>query len=1527
MTIPKALRRATPALVLLLAAHSAAVAADSGHNVDGPAVTTSPTLDKEADHIKSLTLPAGVQARVWVQGEAAANPVALAVDGRNRVFAAETMRFRVGGILDDREHLWLYKDDLKLTTTAERAAMYEKYAAKYKPGYFTAHAERVMLFEDPAGSGASTTSKIFAGGFNDPLDGTASGIVTGDDGTVYFACIPKIWALSDSTGAGVADRRSVVSEGYGVRVSISGHDLHGLVWGPDGKLYWSMGDRGYNVTGKEGQHFADPTGGAVFRANPDGSELELIYTGLRNPEELAFNEYGDLFTVDNNADFGDQSRVTYILEGGNTGWSHGWSLLSISSFAKTAGLDGVQPDPWMVEGLWKTRFPEQPAFILPAAGYCTAGPCGLAYMPATGWPAAWQGRFLVCDYRSGNDSGVWWFTVKPDGAGFTIDKPEKFLWGAPVTDVAFSYDGRLFISEYLGGWSQSDKGRIISLWHPAEITAPAVHEVATLFATGFKERTLKELAKLLEHADQRVRQASQFELVRRGNAGVDTLIAAATRSTSTLTRLHGIWGLGQLGRSQSDLLARLLPLMSDKDDQVRSQAVKVLGDDRYAPAADQMVAALRDSSHRVRAFAAIGLGRLHQKSTVPALVRLLADNDDQDAYLRHAAVMGLVGTGDPPAVAAYASDRSRAVRMGILLAERRFGDAHIAAFLDDADPLIAAEAMRAIYDVPIKEAMPKLIARLGQPISPEIPEAMATLLYLREVNAAYRFGDGAAAVKLAAFALSGPASEEVRAKALQCLTSWVKPTSVDPVIGLYRPVMAREQVIDGAAVKESIMGIVKRGEDKLLPIAVALAAQFGYGLDEPTLLSIVDNAGMSDGPRVAAINQLRERSSKALAERLAKLLGDASPDVRIAAYDAQVALAPAQAADTAKTVLEGSSQSAKSEPLVVTARTEGEWSDLPMRAPQLGQACDSSGLEVTWVQGLTKPFKDAGAKGQLLPRLTDADLPGNEDDIKHNVWFDGGAARFVLDLKKPIEVARVNTYSWHKANRAPQQFTLWGADGETMPDAAAANLAKGWKRLAQVDTSSLGEGGRHGSSVQGTNGSLGTFRWLLWQLPSRPSGTFFSKLCVFAQGRTLPPLVQVVTGRSAGDWSELPMGAPVIDAGADSAAAAGASVALVEHAADADAKAGAVAAALPRLNDGMLPANDHDEAHGVWFTGTSYRFTVDLARALELARINTYSWHAGEQALQAFVLWGAAGATMPDGAAADPAKAGWTRIAQVDTASLGGGGKHGSCILANGGSLGTYRWLLWQSTAHSGTVFAKINVFAKGRQLPPITGQTDPAVMVLKQHAMSSLAKLSDAASATLVAAWLDRLIAGKAAPELALEICDAATARHEPELAAKLAQYRAQFPASDQLAPYRVTLWGGDAERGRQVFRFHNAQCMRCHAVDGDGGVVGPDLRGVPGRISHEALLESLILPNAVIAPGYGTSIISLKDGSSVSGSVLSQTADAVVVRLADLSKVTLPAANIVHISQPVSPMPPMGQLLSLGEMRDVIAYLTSLK
>ena len=80
------------------------------------------------------------------------------------------------------------------------------------------------------------------------------------------------------------------------------------------------------------------------------------------------------------------------------------------------------------------------------------------------------------------------------------------------------------------------------------------------------------------------------------------------------------------------------------DAEVRAQAAKVLGEVREPKAFDGLIARLDDDSPRVRLFAAIALGKLGRAEAVGPLLAMLRANGDKDPYLRHAAVMGLVGS-------------------------------------------------------------------------------------------------------------------------------------------------------------------------------------------------------------------------------------------------------------------------------------------------------------------------------------------------------------------------------------------------------------------------------------------------------------------------------------------------------------------------------------------------------------------------------------------------------------------------------------------------------------------------------------------------------------------------------------------------------------------------------------------------------------------------------------------------------------------------------------------------------------------
>ncbi|MCB9849694.1 MAG: alpha-mannosidase [Phycisphaerales bacterium] len=149
--------------------------------------------------------------------------------------------------------------------------------------------------------------------------------------------------------------------------------------------------------------------------------------------------------------------------------------------------------------------------------------------------------------------------------------------------------------------------------------------------------------------------------------------------------------------------------------------------------------------------------------------------------------------------------------------------------------------------------------------------------------------------------------------------------------------------------------------------------------------------------------------------------------------------------------------------------------------------------------GEYSPHSASGAVGDTLPRLNDGEVARNEDDTERCVWYDN-EGRFFIDLGKAVAIDRINTYSWHRDDRAPQVFSLWGSASEEMPSPALTNAEHaGWSLLGVVNTKDLGNGGVHGSSVtfNDPDGQSGRYRHLLWIAQDVGQGTFFTEIDVY----------------------------------------------------------------------------------------------------------------------------------------------------------------------------------------------------------------------------------------------------------------------------------------------------------------------------------------------------------------------------------------------------------------------------------------------
>ena len=845
----------------------------------------------------SPAIPAeGLKLSLWAREPQVMDPVALSFDDRGVLYVAETAR-RGTVDIDIRGHREWVVEDLANQSVDDLRKAFRRWMAPERSqenapwlrdlngdGVHDWHdlepvKERIRRLEDTRNTGHADRSQIFTEGFNEEISGVVAGVLPWND-SVWVTGYPELKRFADTDRDGIADTQGTEFRGFGVHAAFDGHDLHGLIIGPDGKLYFTCGDNGFSVTNREERILRHPNTGGVLRMNPDGSDLEVYATGLRNPQEIAFDDDGNCFAVDNDGDLREErERFVHIAEGSDSGWRLNWQFRDPGWNALTR-----QPDynPWMDEHLWVPSHPDQPAYITPPLTNYSVGPGSLVHNPGTALSEAYRDHFFLIQFPV---KQVTTFRARPRGAGFEMVDERPVLTGMMASCVAFSPEGSLFVGDWDGLWNPDGKGAIWVLDDPKASGSPLRREVQTLLRTGLKEHSAESLTRLLGHADQRIRLRAQFEWVRRGNP-MPLLTTANDPHAPTLARIHALWGLGQL---RAPLKARSWPL-ADADARVRAQAAKVAGDLHVSGAATALIQRLRDENARVRFQAALALGKLGDVSAFDPLVSLLEDHADQDPFLRHAATMGLAGLRAPERLARLSRHRSVAVRVGAVVALRRLASPLLADFLKDPHPRVRREAAIAIHD---DESVPEALPALAECLD-SLGDTPDEALLRRSLSANLRLGTTTTGRRLSAYAQRSAAPESLRIEALESLASWNTTPFLDRVEGRVRSLPARDPEVGRQLLAEVIQPLWPKASPALGLVLARLVFEQRLAVPATLLADCVRSPSQPVALRVQALRALARTQTPDLPEVVQRLTHEKPGELQQAALEIQAERAPAK---------------------------------------------------------------------------------------------------------------------------------------------------------------------------------------------------------------------------------------------------------------------------------------------------------------------------------------------------------------------------------------------------------------------------------------------------------------------------------------------------------------------------------------------------------------------------------------------------------------------------------------------------------
>jgi putative membrane-bound dehydrogenase-like protein len=403
--------------------------------------------------------------------------------------------------------------------------------------------DEIRLLEDTDGDGYADKVTVYASGFNS-IQGLAY-----HDGTLYVMHAPYLTALRNTRGAGKADERRDLLTGLGLAPEVDQirlHNANGVVVGHDGWLYLALGDHGCNVKRPESDRLV-LNGGGILRCRPDGRDLHVFSTGLRNIYDIALDEDLNVFVRDNENDGGEYKiRVCHSFFGAD----HGYPYL----------------------------YYERPNEALsPLADLGLGSSAGAVCYLETQFPPEHRGSLFSCEWGR----AVVRYPLKRAGATFASARETDFAGGAASdpygfkpTDLVVDRDGALFVSDWADGQRpRRGRGRIYRIRHVGKKGERPPRAPETSLSDN-----LDELVARLDSESYMERCRAQQAIERRGERGLQAIDVALKKGRLGIRgQLHAVWVIakssGAAGRSRLSLL-----LSRDVDPRVQSQAVRAIAD-------------------------------------------------------------------------------------------------------------------------------------------------------------------------------------------------------------------------------------------------------------------------------------------------------------------------------------------------------------------------------------------------------------------------------------------------------------------------------------------------------------------------------------------------------------------------------------------------------------------------------------------------------------------------------------------------------------------------------------------------------------------------------------------------------------------------------------------------------------------------------------------------------------------------------------------------------------------------------------